>query len=422
MAPRSGVSFDMNASSTTTVWDFVTLAGGTGPEGSAKTFTISGSGSIVASVVESQPNPGFQVYSKIFGQGSGTYTSERGLGICGDYGAGGGCIGDDDEIGDAFWDTAGNRDLFPSLLLDFTSLVSGSVVNSVTLSSMQTGTSYAIFSSSDGSTFSLMASGTDTSTTSDSLTIAVAAGVKYLRFDVGAGTAQWNNYLVQSVTVTTSGSTSTPPSGVCSTNSEITSNFNGTAIPGGDYIWFNAVLNVKGRSNNEEATVFFTNQTIQMGGITVSVPNGMVTFSASATTATTVWDSGTNTWETTVPVNYNGNVFLSGLGYQVPSGGMKGGTNPVNWSGTFAGSTTGLTFQWQFGAAVYTMFGANGAIGVKPIDDNNGSAYMNSDHAGTPENFKAYVTGGARGGGGSNWTGSYSATAAAQCQAAPAQS
>ena len=47
---------------------------------------------------------------------------------------------------------------------------------------------------------------------------------------------------------------------------------------------------------------------------------------------------------------------------------------------------------------------------VKPVDSNSASQYHNSDHAGTPENFKSFVTGGARGGGGSNFTGSYSAT------------
>src|SRR5439155_361606 len=36
----------------------------------------------------------------------------------------------------------------------------------------------------------------------------------------------------------------------------------------------------------------------------------------------------------------------------------------------------------------------------------------NSDHAGTPEAFKPYVIGGARGGGGSNYTGSLSGTVA----------
>ena len=49
-------------------------------------------------------------------------------------------------------------------------------------------------------------------------------------------------------------------------------------------------------------------------------------------------------------------------------------------------------------------------IGVKPVDDNHASVYQNSDHAGTPENFKMFVVGGATGGGGSNYTGGYSGT------------
>jgi hypothetical protein len=50
-------------------------------------------------------------------------------------------------------------------------------------------------------------------------------------------------------------------------------------------------------------------------------------------------------------------------------------------------------------------------LGVKPVDDPHASPYANSDHAGTPEAFRQWVTGGATGGGGSNFTGSYSATA-----------
>jgi hypothetical protein len=70
--------------------------------------------------------------------------------------------------------------------------------------------------------------------------------------------------------------------------------------------------------------------------------------------------------------------------------------------------------QWQWAASVYDNpnFGTDyNALGVKPVDDNHASAYLNSDHAGTPEYFKSDVTGGARGGGGSNFTGSYSGTA-----------
>jgi hypothetical protein len=44
------------------------------------------------------------------------------------------------------------------------------------------------------------------------------------------------------------------------------------------------------------------------------------------------------------------------------------------------------------------------------VDDNKASVYKNSDHAGTPENFKSSVTGGAPGGG-MNYTGGLSGTA-----------
>src|SRR5262249_53780935 len=75
--------------------------------------------------------------------------------------------------------------------------------------------------------------------------------------------------------------------------------------------------------------------------------------------------------------------------------------------------TAGVTLKWQWSAAVYTNFGADyNAFNVKPLDSNSATIYPNSDHAGTPEAFKSFVVGGARGGGGSNFTGSYSATAA----------
>jgi hypothetical protein len=60
---------------------------------------------------------------------------------------------------------------------------------------------------------------------------------------------------------------------------------------------------------------------------------------------------------------------------------------------------------------VYTTFAPdNNSIGVKPVDGNHCTSYLNSDHAGTPENYKPYVIGGARGGGGSNWTGGLTGT------------
>lgn len=41
--------------------------------------------------------------------------------------------------------------------------------------------------------------------------------------------------------------------------------------------------------------------------------------------------------------------------------------------------------------------------------------FPNSDHAGTPECWKSFVVGGAHGGGGSTFTGSYSGTLTERC-------
>lgn len=145
------------------------------------------------------------------------------------------------------------------------------------------------------------------------------------------------------------------------------------------------------------------------------VANAKVVVDPNATTATTTFNTGTSTWETTVPPSLSGNVFLSGLPFQLPAG-FPGGINPVTWSGQFSANDSAATLQWQWAAAVYTSFSSNNnALGVKPVDDNSASIYHNSDHAGTPESFKSSVTGGARGGGGSNYTGSYSGTASATC-------
>jgi hypothetical protein len=142
----------------------------------------------------------------------------------------------------------------------------------------------------------------------------------------------------------------------------------------------------------------------------VSVPDADVTLDPTATTATTTFDTSTNTWETTVPTRFSGNVFLVGLALPLPSG-LPGGTNPVTWQANFTATVGGVSVNWQWGAAVYTSFSTDyTALGIKAVDDNHFGPYLSSDHAGTPEAFKSFVTGGARGGGGSNWTGSLSPT------------
>lgn len=203
-----------------------------------------------------------------------------------------------------------------------------------------------------------------------------------------------------------------PPSGT----SSIVSNFNGTAIPAGDSIWFSSVLKVSGIGTSP-VRVFLRAASVQFtaAGQTylLPVPDATITFSPSATSAFTAYDPSRNEWITTLPsTGLAGNDFLSGLTFMAHAGGLSGGINPVTWTGTFYSDTAGVSVNWQWAAAVYTSFGTDyRTLGVKPVDDNSASQYKNSDHAGTPEAFKTFVTGGARGGGGSNYTGSYSGTA-----------
>ena len=198
--------------------------------------------------------------------------------------------------------------------------------------------------------------------------------------------------------------------------SAISSNFNGTAIPAGDYVWFTSVAKVSGNGSNpvtldiSDATIDFTSDG---AAYSLSVPNSAVVLSPSTTTASTSFGSGG--WSISAPTNFSGNVFLSGLGWQAANGLAGGSVNNITWTADFTTTTPGVSVNWQWGAAVYTTFTSNQAgIEVKTVDDNHVDTYQNSDHAGTPENFKPFVIGGARGGGGSNWTGSYSATASVQ--------
>jgi hypothetical protein len=123
---------------------------------------------------------------------------------------------------------------------------------------------------------------------------------------------------------------------------------------------------------------------------------------------------------TTVPLIGSDEILLSALGIKAPAN-LKAAT--VIWSGDFSSDTTSVSVSWKWGAAVYTKDMTQAQynnLGVKSTHT-KACLYNNSDHAGTPENAKAYVIGGARGGGGSNWTGSWSGTASGKlCKGASA--
>src|SRR5437762_3453109 len=224
-------------------------------------------------------------------------------------------------------------------------------------------------------------------------------------------------------TATTPSSTSSTTLPACSPAPvSITSNFNGTAIPKDAFIWFSSVLSVPG-PNPAAFTVRCDDSTIDFvaGGepYVLDVPRASVTFSPASTLATTEFDSASQEWETVIPSSGDaGNAFGSGLVFQVPVD-FPGGIKQVTWTCQLSSDAPGIRIQWKWAAAVYTDFSPDpNSLGVKPVDG-DGSVYENANEAGTPENFRRFVIGGARGGGGSNFTGGHSGTKAVACPLEP---
>jgi len=210
------------------------------------------------------------------------------------------------------------------------------------------------------------------------------------------------------VTKVVSCGSSHPP---CTVVGSINSNFNGTAVVGASsgpaFIWFNSNISVKGMTAGN--SIFLTGSRVFINGAPYDVPNARITFE-TVSCATTLFDAGTNTWITTVPLAGSDEIFLSGFAFPVTN--LPGGAT-VRWEGTFGTDQSGVCLSWKWGAAAYTTFGDYNAAQIKPTHQSS-CLINNGDHAGTPQNttVRASVTGGARGGGGSNFTGSWSATGA----------
>ena len=154
----------------------------------------------------------------------------------------------------------------------------------------------------------------------------------------------------------------------CNQSSSNPSNFNGTQINSGTDIWFNANFSAKGIPNTG-ATINFTNSLISLNGSNFVVPNAQITFTSSVTCTSTSFNATTNTWTTTVPLSdiNDDEIFLSGLLLPVSTGGLPGGLNPVTWTGTFSTSSSAISIQWKWGAAVFTSFPATGNCSLAMI-------------------------------------------------------
>ncbi len=114
----------------------------------------------------------------------------------------------------------------------------------------------------------------------------------------------------------------------------ITSDFNGTAIKAGNYIWFNSVIDAHPRGSSEvKFTVDNVIITFTANGqlYTLHPSPSEIYINPDATKATTTYSGGR--WYTEVPASYGGNVFLSGYAFQVPAN-FSGGIKNVTWQWT----------------------------------------------------------------------------------------
>lgn len=190
----------------------------------------------------------------------------------------------------------------------------------------------------------------------------------------------------------------------------LSSNFNGTPIDGGDYIWFN--LHAKINSGASTASGPFN---LQLVSSTIKFEAAGVTYNIPFPNAKVIFTNGNNPgnvaysndgFHINLPSSEldNDEIFMSGVGFKVPANGFPGGIKPVDITTVFrSNATTPVSVSYQWSAAVYTDFSTNyNQANITPIH--------NSLHAGAPMGWKRYVTGGARGGGGSNYTGSWSGT------------
>jgi hypothetical protein len=206
-----------------------------------------------------------------------------------------------------------------------------------------------------------------------------------------------------------------PPSGTAIGGSPVSWNRFNPQGPN-TVVWINAHIGTpSGVSTTTVTTVNFTGVTFDLNGQPYALPDGLLIFNPSApATPSTTFDATFGLhgrWITTVnPNDLSDEIFFDGNALPVDSNISGGGQATLTYTTT--SSDNNLKFDWQWSAAAYTFWPGNNQAQIL--------AYHHSDHAGTPENRQVQqsLIQGPRGGGGSNFTGSWSGTGHGACPGA----
>jgi len=180
--------------------------------------------------------------------------------------------------------------------------------------------------------------------------------------------------------------------------------------------WVHAQFKPTGVPIATSTTVRFTGVSFVLNGISYPMPDGVVNFDPHAPSPSTTTFSGTPgtssaLWTTTINPNFiSDENFFVGAAIPVDLAMAGGGQATIRF--TTQTDDSGLSFSWQWSAAVYTRWPSdwNQAM-IQPY-------HGNGLHADTPTNSQVQksLIQGPRGGGGSNFTGSWSATGHGACK------
>jgi hypothetical protein len=201
-----------------------------------------------------------------------------------------------------------------------------------------------------------------------------------------------------------------PPSGTAISGAPVS--WNGFTAPAGSVVWINA--HIQSPSNvptNTITKVYFTGVTLVVNSTTYALPDGQVVFNPSVSAPVTVANAD-GSWTTTVSPTTSGDIFFDGDAIPVDSNLENGGHGNTGSTLSFSTNSndSSLDFQWQWGAAVYTSWPGNAAALIEPVQ-------ANGLQPGAPQNpaVQKDLIQGPRGGGGSNFTGSWSGTGKGTC-------
>jgi len=188
-----------------------------------------------------------------------------------------------------------------------------------------------------------------------------------------------------------------PPPPPCGPQACFSTKFNSQPVPSGDVIWLSAAFKPKFQGGS--ATVSFTNSHVTINGVSVSSsPDSFIQLDSTLQSCGTA-NFVSGAWHATAPLPGSGSTFLSAVSIPVPPG-VNYANAEVKWCGDVAAPGE---IDVQIAAAVYTSCSEATA---NPEACETHTNY----HAGVPTGCLNNLVPGGTGGGGSNYSGSLSAT------------